>query len=276
MKPNQRKFLQLFFGNKKAQSFFSKLHRFALYGQYYGIGAFVEDSGERNVLALLNKVPSADRDKIILDVGANRGEYALDVFRFVSGPKKVYAFEPVPSTFEKLKENVKHNAHIFPYCLGISAKTEKLTIYKSAKESKHASLYPRNMDHWDKDYSLNESEEVSLIALNEWASRENISHIDLLKMDAEGHEFSILSGAEDWLKGQKIDLIQFEFGVCNVDSKVFFKDFFFLLNGNYKIFRILKNDFVEIKKYDELLEVFLTTNYLAVSHVFYARNKNLF
>lgn len=37
MKPNQRKFLQLFFGNKKAQSFFSKLHRFALYGQYYAL-----------------------------------------------------------------------------------------------------------------------------------------------------------------------------------------------------------------------------------------------
>jgi hypothetical protein len=72
-----------------------------------------------------------------------------------------------------------------------------------------------------------------------------------------------LNGANQMLQLGKIDFIQFEFGGCNIDSRTFFRDFYHLLNEKYKIYRILKNDLIEINQYSEMNEIFITTNYLA-------------
>lgn len=62
----------------------------------------------------------------------------------------------------------------------------------------------------------------------------------------------------------KIEVIQFEFGGCNIDSRTYFQDFYYLLKDNYKIYRILKNGLIEIKSYKEIYEIFITINYLAI------------
>jgi len=53
-------------------------------------------------------------------------------------------------------------------------------------------------------------------------------------------------------------------GRTNIDSRTFLRDYYELLNSNYRIYRILKNGLVEMKKYSEFDEVFMTTNYFAV------------
>jgi len=60
-----------------------------------------------------------------------------------------------------------------------------------------------------------------------------------------------------------IDYIQFEFGGCDIDERIFFQDFWYILNKKYKIYRVLKNGLYPINKYREIYEVFLNTNYLA-------------
>lgn len=263
-----------FFGQKALQRFFSKMQLFALYGQSYGLGATVSSSGEKNVLKLVDKINRNKKELLIIDCGANVGDYSADADALIETNKKIVALEPVKDTFEKLEIRFKDHNNISTRQIGLGYKTETLTIYKSAAESKHASLYPRNMDHWDTSFSLNLSEDISVQNLTDFMAEQNIDHIDLLKMDAEGHELSILKGSQELIKQQKIDFIQFEFGVCNVDSKVFFKDFYSLLNGNYHILRILKNNFYLVDKYDERLEVFLTTNYLAVSDRIFNQHKS--
>jgi hypothetical protein len=66
------------------------------------------------------------------------------------------------------------------------------------------------------------------------------------------------------LKGNKIKFIQFEFGGTDIDARVFFRDFYFLLSPKYNIYRILKNGLYPIKVYKESEEIFITTNYLAI------------
>jgi hypothetical protein len=100
--------------------------------------------------------------------------------------------------------------------------------------------------------------------LDEYCREKNISRIDFLKLDVEGHELKALAGAKEMLSAGKIDRIQFEFGGCDIDSRSFFQDFFYLLQNRYDIFRILKNGLRPIKKYEETEEIFLTTNFLAV------------
>jgi hypothetical protein len=82
-------------------------------------------------------------------------------------------------------------------------------------------------------------------------------------MDVEGNELNILNGAKRMIENDSIDFIQFEFGGCNIDSRTFFQDFFYLLKERYRIYRILKNGLYPIDSYSEKYEIFITTNYLA-------------
>jgi len=65
------------------------------------------------------------------------------------------------------------------------------------------------------------------------------------------------------LHSGSIDFIQFEFGGCNIDSRTYFQDFYYLLKDNYKIYRIVKDGIYPINQYREMYEAFITTNYLA-------------
>ena len=59
-------------------------------------------------------------------------------------------------------------------------------------------------------------------------------------------------------------MIQFEFGGCNIDYRTYFRDFYYLLKENYKIYRILKDGLFELKQYKESYEIFINVNYLAI------------
>jgi hypothetical protein len=85
-----------------------------------------------------------------------------------------------------------------------------------------------------------------------------------LKLDIEGHELKALNGATQMINSKKIDVIQFEFGGCNIDSRTYFQYFFYLLKDNYYIYRILKDGLFEMPTYKKTYEIFITINYLAV------------
>ena len=67
------------------------------------------------------------------------------------------------------------------------------------------------------------------------------------------------------LESRAIAIIQFEFGNCNIASRTYFQDFYYLLEPNYRIYRILGHGLRPVRGYRESQEVFLTTNYLAVA-----------
>jgi hypothetical protein len=108
------------------------------------------------------------------------------------------------------------------------------------------------------------TERVTVNRLDGFCSLQGIPHIDLLKLDVEGHELSVLRGAGALLTTGAIDMIQFEFGRANVDARVFMKDFFELFGERYTVHRVVRDGLTPIRKYHEALEVFLTTNYVAI------------
>jgi hypothetical protein len=101
-------------------------------------------------------------------------------------------------------------------------------------------------------------EKIILKKLDDYCAENGINEIHFLKMDIEGHEFKCLEGAKRMLNAGK-----FEFGGCNIDSRTFFQDFWYLLHDKYKIYRIVKNGLVLISSYNERLEIFKNINFFA-------------
>jgi hypothetical protein len=107
-------------------------------------------------------------------------------------------------------------------------------------------------------------ERVDLRRLDETLQGLSVDAVDLLKVDAEGHDVAVLAGAGEWLDGIRIRAVQFEHGGTAPDARVFLRDFFEVLTPAYRIHRILPDALWPVERYSEVEEVTLYANYLAL------------
>ena len=232
-----------------------------------GAGSIIEDSGEVSVIQLLRRLNgSGSRQMVVFDVGANKGQFLSKLLVSTAGLElRCHSFEPSPSTFAilsgKLPEGPRHRLHN----LGFGKAAGRLALFSDCEGSGSASLSKRRLDHIG--VSFDRSETVEIDTLDRFCERERISQIDLLKIDVEGHELDVLSGAQGLLSLGAIKLVAFEFGGCNIDTRTFFQDFFyFFKERGYRLSRITPAGvFVPIAEYTESDEHFRTTNFLAVT-----------
>lgn len=117
---------------------------------------------------------------IIVDLGANIGISAI-YFALKYPHAQVFAFEPHPQTFARLKENVKDVASIHPHKYAISDAKGHVS-FSAAKHSTHASLFGSSKDFVDVE-SIRPDDLFGLL---------NIEKIDILKFDIEGAERFLL------------------------------------------------------------------------------------
>jgi len=239
----------------QTQRFFKMLYLFSLNAMNYGGGA-AENSGEENALDFI-KIPAGEKP-IIFDVGANQGQYA-HLLRNKFKETQIFSFEPAKISFNILKEKTKDLGNIIYENIGFDQEDREITLYSPNEGSGLASVYQRDMSHIG--IAMDKTEKVTMRTIDSYCAEKAIKKINFLKLDVEGNELNALLGAKKMIDSDAIDYIQFEFGACNVDSKVFFRDIFSLLKDKYRIYRILKKGLFEIKIYRETLELFVTTNY---------------
>lgn len=218
----------------------------------------IKTSGEYNVFQLVKGTKS--KKKVLFDVGANRGEYTKALLQSFPDAQ-IHSFEPAQETYKTLRKNVRAE-NVTLNNFGISNEISESILYYDKENSGLASLYNRQLDYYGVDFS--KSETVRLDTLDHYCKENDIRHIDILKLDIEGNELNALKGATKLLAEKRIKVIQIEFGGCNIDSRTFFRDFWNLLHEDFKMYRILKDGFKEILRYDERLENFATTNYVFV------------
>ncbi|WP_414585492.1 FkbM family methyltransferase [Scytonema sp. PCC 10023] len=242
------------------QPLFRGLYRLSLWSMNIGLGGGVEDSGEKYILTKFAKSIDSKNIPVVFDVGANKGQFAQTASKILGTRVKMHCFEPSLITFPSLEKNLDGYSNIQLHNFGLGEFSEEVTLYADDELSGCASLYYR------KSFGLIKvTETVKLKALDDFCLENGIQHIHYLKLDVEGHELSVIKGAKNMLSAGRIDLIQFEFGGCNIDSRTYFRDFFDLLNPLYSIYRLLRNGLAPIKEYHETLEVFTTTNFIAIS-----------
>jgi len=128
-------------------------------------------------------------EMVVVDAGANIGIVTLFAAKRVTSGK-VIAFEPVPSVYQRLKENIELNQlkNITSVAVGLSDATGTLPIYEIDSHNEGLStLYPgdlRQLRHT----------EVPIVPLDETINAYSIQRLDLIKMDIEGGELMALRG----------------------------------------------------------------------------------
>ena len=249
-------------GKKRLQRFFEPLFLLSLRGLNYGNGGDFKESGELNVLKYISDKFNNEESLIIFDVGGNAGNYSKALSDFFNSKATIHFFEPSKKTYEVFLETTKNINHIIPNNFGFSDIENYQLLYTNEDGSGLASIYHRKLEHFG--ISMDKSEEIKLSTVDAYCQTNHIDRIHFLKLDIEGHELKALHGATQMINSKKIDVIQFEFGGCNIDSRTYFQDFFYLLKDNYRIFRILKDGLFEMPTYKETYEIFITINYLAV------------
>lgn len=139
------------------------------------------------------------KDTCFFDVGGAIGTYSLFVAQFVDGP--VYTFEPVAENVQMIHENLCAN--------GLQAKVKVLATALSDQDG-----FSR-LEHGEKLFysrlqqvtALPLTDTVRVTTLQNYCLQEQIDHIDVLKLDTEGHTLAILHGTQSMLANQQIDLL---------------------------------------------------------------------
>ncbi len=253
-----RKVLSYSYGKFGHQKLFEGIHQMGLLGMNFGYPEDTEKNGEAFTIRYIKS--KLQNEVVVFDVGANEGLYAKKVLNEFGKNLRLYCFEPSEKTFKQLQLSI-NDSRVSHHKIGIGDKREDRFLYSHAEHSGISSVFNRELRHNNLTYSSNESIEMETI--DNFCEQNNIARIDFLKLDVEGNELFAFKGAEKMLKSKKIRFIQFEFGGTNIDSRTFFRDFWYLLNDNYKIYRIVTNGLQPISKYNEYCEVFITINYLA-------------
>lgn len=145
-----------------------------------------------------------ERNDVVVDIGANIGLFT--VYAASKTQNTVYAYEPSPSNFELLKENILANElnNAIPHRLAVSKKSGETELLFEAENRVSRRL---------KSVAPGETEKyaaVSTTTLQEIMDSNNIEQIGFLKIDCEGSEAPILeSTSKSYFK--RIKKISMEF-----------------------------------------------------------------
>lgn len=251
----------ILFARARFEKFNNFLYRLALGG--LGVLNYRDSniSGENH---FLTKCLRSTGTGVVIDVGANRGDYTKLVSS-LNPSARIYAFEPHPKTYQSLMVNVGGAKNVTAINKGLSETQGVLDLYDYENQdgSSHATLFKDVLIRLHGSSKV-VAHQVQLLSLDDFVKQENIDEISLLKIDTEGNELSVLRGALDTIKAKKIKLVHIEFNEMNVISKVFFKDFWDLLQ-DYRLYRLLPHDMLLIKKYCPIeCELFAYQNIVAI------------
>ena len=214
----------------------------------------IYSNGELTILRKISKL----NPSVIIDGGANIGKYSLLVNE-LNPNTLVYAFEPVKSTFEKLKENTSHIDNIIPIHKGLYKNncSKEINIYPS---DTHCSIFDSQGLHNE----LLERQRIELIRGDDFLNNNKIRGVDFLKIDVEGSEYDAILGFEQYIEKGLIKMIQFEYGYMNISTKKLLIDFYnYFESKGYIIGKVFPKT-VEFRKYEFKYEDFLGPNFICV------------
>lgn len=135
-------------------------------------------------------------DSIVFDVGGFEGQWTSDLFAMYQ--PTIHVFEPVHAFAKEITTRFQHNNKIAVYPFGLSDTTTDASI---AVIDNKSSVF---LDTRDREI-------IHLVRISEFIRENNISHIDLIKINIEGGEYPLLEDLIGADLTKIIDNIQVQF-----------------------------------------------------------------
>ena len=158
---------------------------------------------------------------LAVDIGANVGHYTAELRRR-TGTAEIHAFEPSAVNVERLKARFSADEAIAIVPVALSNTSGEATLFSNMLGSPLGSLTQRKLDHLGIGFEVQET--VSTMRFEDyWRDRLGKRHLDIVKLDVEGHELAVLEGFGEAIDHVKV--LQFEFGGCNIDTRTYLRDF---------------------------------------------------
>lgn len=145
---------------------------------------------------------------VVMDVGANVGMITLLAAQKIGKTGRVYAFEPVPDIFARLKANIELNGFVnivpVPIALFSARGVAKLSICHDGSSSIFRQVSTKYV-------------EVLRETLDAFVEREGIKRVDAIKLDVEGAELHVIQGAHQTIQRFK-PILMVEFSPANLQT----------------------------------------------------------
>lgn len=209
---------------------------------FRGFSYDFEANGEKQ---LLERSATLWRGRIVFfDVGANVGDWTAQAI-FYYKDYEAHLFEMTTQTYANLKERYANNSRIKINNLALSNKNEEKS-YRDYGENYGGNTLLTEAKYHDRRSSLRK---VICVSGESYCIESGVSHINFLKIDTEGAEFSVLQGFENLLSRKAIDVIQFEYGYTHADAHTLMGDFYRLLESYGYIIGALRKNGVHFKEF---------------------------
>ena len=191
-----------------------------------------------------------------LDVGANIGDTTVNLMRLVGSNGRVFAFEPVPHLFEKLRDNVALNPlaqSVSSHRIALSKETgfSKIEIATEGYSNQGMAAL-----HHEGPLRFSHTIDIETVTLDDFVQQQNLSRLDLIKIDIQGAEPWFFEGGKSTLLRFKPDLL---FEVSPSDLKSFGLTALDLL----KSVEDLGYDCYHVSKYGKILDLIQITDITA-------------
>ncbi|KQT03037.1 hypothetical protein ASG57_15780 [Bradyrhizobium sp. Leaf396] len=148
---------------------------------------------------------------VVWDVGANVGHYTVSFSDWVGVSGKVFAFEPDAANLPKLQSACAERQNVKILGCGLSEKTERSRFLGDGGDgtTSHVVRSGESIPEGTIEVQLRTGDEV--IASGQAAVP------DLIKIDVEGHELSVLKGLQETLTSRRLRkvFVEVHFGVLD-------------------------------------------------------------
>jgi len=209
---------------------------------------------ERKIFLKLNQLLGKDIKQVI-DVGAHQGEFIVKLSKLFN-VKNALSFEPNPKVFKILnnKTNDLQNKNVlktFNLGLGENNKTELLnvnidtsssSINKLNEESNYFIRKYRILNFF-KNKNITKPVQIKVEKLSDILKKCEVNQIDLLKIDTEGYELSVLKGVINNLKDIKVIYFEHHFDDMIIKKYKLNDIHSLLIENNFKKYFKIKMSF---------------------------------
>jgi len=209
-----------------------------------------------------------DSNFLVLDVGANVGEFAELVLASTNSIN-VISFEPNPVPFGELARKCeKYGPRLEAVKMAISdfSGPVDLIVDDSRPFGGFSTLHSEI--HSESDPTIRRIE-TPATSIDHFFENRRIPEIALLKIDVEGHEKKVLIGAKELINKSQPHAILFEFNYMHIHSNTTLTDLMALIGGDYDFFRLLpKGNLYPLKdKHMWLREIYAFQNIVCLLRI---------